>query len=96
LSDDVVAALADVALERPVNGIVDVAGPDRFRFDELIREFLSATHDARQVVTDEHARYFGAKLAEQALVPRGASRIGATRFEDWLSGSLAAEQVVAR
>jgi uncharacterized protein YbjT (DUF2867 family) len=96
LSDDVVAALADVALGAPVNGIIDVAGPDRFRFDEIIREFLSATHDARQVVTDEHARYFGAQLDEHALVPRGASRIGATRFEDWLSGSLAAEQVAAR
>jgi uncharacterized protein YbjT (DUF2867 family) len=85
LSDDVVAALVDVTLGAPVNGIIDLAGPERFRFDEIIRQFLSATQDTRQVVTDMHARYFGAKLAEQSLVPRGNSRIGATHFEDWLS-----------
>jgi uncharacterized protein YbjT (DUF2867 family) len=96
LSDDVVAALVDVALAAPVNGVADVAGPQRFRFDEIIREFLGATEDARRVVTDEEARYFGAKLDEQALVPRGESRLGATRFEDWLSGSLAETQVAAR
>jgi uncharacterized protein YbjT (DUF2867 family) len=82
MSDDVVAALADVTLGAPVNGIIDLAGPERFRFDEIIRQFLSATQDTRQVVTDMHARYFGAKLAEQSLVPRGNSHLGATRFED--------------
>lgn len=85
LSDDVVAALVDVTLGAPVNAIIDLAGPERFRFDEIIRQFLSATQDTRQVVTDIHARYFGAKLDEQSLVPRGDSHIGATRFEDWLS-----------
>ena len=87
LSDDVAAALLDVTLGAPVNGIIDLAGPERFRFDEIIRQFLSATQDTRQVVTDTHARYFGAKLDEQSLVPRGNSRIGATRFEEWLSHS---------
>lgn len=87
LSDDVVAALVDVTLGAPVNAIIDLAGPERFRFDEIIRQFLSATQDTRQVVTDIHARYFGAKLDEQSLVPRGDSHIGATRFEDWLSHS---------
>ena len=87
LSDDVVAALVDVTLGAPVNGIIDLAGPERFRFDEIIRQFLSATQDTRQFVTDMHARYFGAKLDEQSLVPRGNSRIGATRFEEWLSHS---------
>ena len=87
LSDDVVAALLDVTLGAPVNGIIDLAGPERFRFDEIIRHFLSATQDTRQVVTDTHARYFGAKLDEQSLVPRGKSQIGATRLEDWLSHS---------
>jgi uncharacterized protein YbjT (DUF2867 family) len=84
LSDDVVAALADVALASPVKGIVDVAGPQRFRFEEIIRHFLTATQDSRQVVADADARYFGAKLEDQALVPRGNSKIGATRFEEWL------------
>ena len=85
LSDDVVAALTDVAVAAPTNGIVDVAGPEPFRFEEIVRENLIATQDTRQVVTDSEARYFGAKLAEQALVPQGSSRLGATRFEDWLS-----------
>jgi uncharacterized protein YbjT (DUF2867 family) len=84
LADDVAAALADVTLGAPVNGIIDLAGPERFRFDEIIPQFMSATQDTRQVVRDMKARYFGAKLDEQAIVPRGASRIGATRFEDWL------------
>lgn len=84
LADDVAAALVDVTLGAPVNGIIDLAGPERLRFDEIIPQFLSATQDTRQVVTDVHARYFGAKLADQSLVPKGASRIGATRFEDWL------------
>lgn len=87
LSDDVVATLAELALGEPVNGIVELAGPDRLRFDELISRFLSANHDTRLVVADSHARYFGAKLDEQSLVPEGNSRIGATSFEDWLSHS---------
>jgi uncharacterized protein YbjT (DUF2867 family) len=85
LSDDVVAALVDVTLGAPVHGIIDVAGPERFRFDDIIRQFLSATQDTRQVVIDPHARYFGAQLDEQSLIPRGNSRIGATRFKGWLS-----------
>src|SRR5215471_15840072 len=84
LSDDVAAALVDITLGAPVNGIIDLAGPERFRFDDIIRQFLNATQDTRQVVIDTHARYFGAKLDEQSLVPIGNSHIGATRFEDWL------------
>jgi len=89
LSDDVVAALVDVTLGAPVNGIIDVAGPERFRFDDIIRQFLSATQDTRQVVIDTHARYFGATLDEQSLIPRGNAHSGVTRFEDWLSHSTA-------
>jgi uncharacterized protein YbjT (DUF2867 family) len=89
LSDDVVAALADVTLGAPVNGIIDLAGPKRFRFDEITRQFLSASEDTRQVIPDTHARYFGAELDEQSLIPKGNSRIGARRFEDWLSYSTA-------
>ena len=87
-SDDVVDALVDITLGAPVNGIIDLAGPDRFHFEEIIRQFLSATHDSRQVVVDNHARYFGAALNDQ-LVPQGNSRIGLTRFEDWLNRSIA-------
>ena len=65
-----------------------MAGPERFRFDEISHRFLSITKDTRQVVTDNHARYFGAILEEQSLVPKGNSRLGTTRFEDWLSQSI--------
>ncbi|MUG95608.1 NAD(P)H-binding protein [Scytonema sp. UIC 10036] len=88
LSEDVVVALVDITLGVPVNGIIDLAGPDRFRFEEIIRQFLSATHDSRQVVVDSHARYFGAALNDQ-LVPEGNSLIGSNRFEDWLNRSIA-------
>jgi uncharacterized protein YbjT (DUF2867 family) len=88
LAEDVADALVDITLGAPVNGIIDLAGPDRFRFEEIIRQFLSATHDSRQVVVDSHARYFGAALNDQ-LVPQGNSLIGSTRFEDWLSRAIA-------
>jgi uncharacterized protein YbjT (DUF2867 family) len=87
LSDDVVATLVDITLGEPANGIVDLAGPDRFRFDELMRQFLSANHDTREIVTDGQAHYFGAKLDDLSLVPLGSSHLGSTRFEDWLSHS---------
>src|SRR5262245_14961398 len=87
VTDDVAAVLVDVALGAPVNGIIDVAGPERFHFDELIREFLRATHDARHVVTDTDARYFGARLDDESIVPRGHSRLGTTRLADWLSAA---------
>jgi len=87
VSDDVAAALADVTLGAPVNGTVEVAGPEQFRLDELVRRVLSANHDARQVTTDVHARYFGAELNDQSLTPGKNPRIAPTRFEAWLSHS---------
>ena len=88
-SDDVAAALADVTLGAPVNGTVELAGPERLRLDELVRRFLSANQDARQVVADVHARYFGTELNDQSLTPGDNPRIGPTRFADWLSRSSA-------
>jgi len=88
VSDDVAAALADVAVGEPVNGTVELAGPERLRLDELVRRFLSANRDARKVTTDVHARYFGAELNDQSLIPGDNPRIGPTRFEDWLSRSI--------
>ena len=87
-SDDVAAALVDLTLGAPVNGTVELAGPERISLDELVRRFLSAKQDARQVVTDVHARYFGAELNDQSLTPGDNPRIGPTRFEDWLSRSI--------
>jgi uncharacterized protein YbjT (DUF2867 family) len=89
VSDDVAAALADVAINAPVNGMIELAGPELIRQDELVRRFLSAKQDARQVVTDVHARYFGIELNDQSLTPGDNPRIGPTRFEDWLSRSIA-------
>ena len=86
-ADDVAAALADVALGEPINGMVEVAGPEPIRQDELVRQFLSATGDARKVITDVHARYYGTELNDQSLMPGDNPRIGPTRFEDWLSHS---------
>jgi uncharacterized protein YbjT (DUF2867 family) len=89
VSDDVAAALAEVTLGAPVNGTIEIAGPERLRLDELIRRFLHAKQDARQVVTDVHARYFDIELNDQSLTPGDNARIGPTRFDDWLSRSAA-------
>ena len=88
-AEDVAAALTDVAVAEPVNGTIEIAGPEPIRMDEFVRQFLSATGDARKVNTDVHARYFGAELNDQSLVPgpRAKPRLGATRFVDWLSRS---------
>jgi uncharacterized protein YbjT (DUF2867 family) len=89
VSDDVAAALAEVTLGAPVNGMIEIAGPERLGLDELVRRFLRAKHDARQVVTDVHARYFGIDVNDQSLTPGDNPRIGPTRFDDWLSRSVA-------
>ena len=89
VSDDVAAALAEVTLRAPVNGMIEIAGPERLCLDELVRRFLRAKQDARQVVTDVHARYFGIDVNDQSLTPGDNPRIGPTRFDDWLSRSAA-------
>ena len=85
VSDDVAAALADVALGAPVNGMVEVAGPEQIRLDEIIRRYFRAHKDPRQVVTDVNAHYFGLRgLNDQSLTPGDNPRIGPTHFGDWL------------
>ncbi|WP_374654259.1 SDR family oxidoreductase [Dongia sp.] len=86
-SDDVVAALADVALAAPANGTVEVAGPEKISLDECVRRFLNARKDPRRIVPDIHARYFGAELNDRSLTPLEGARIGKTRFDDWLGRS---------
>jgi uncharacterized protein YbjT (DUF2867 family) len=83
-ADDVADAVARVATQPPANGLVEVAGPEQFRFDELIRDALAAHKDPREVIADRRARYFGAELSERSLIPGGDARLGKTRFEDWL------------
>ena len=83
-ADDVATAVCRVAVGTPLNGTVEVAGPQQFRFDELIRQGLRARKDPREVIADSHARYFGAELGEFSLVPGNDARLGEIRFEDWL------------
>jgi uncharacterized protein YbjT (DUF2867 family) len=84
-ADDVAKAVGRIAVGAPLNGTVEVAGPDRFRFDELIRQGLSARNDPREVVVDPHARYFGAELDERSLIPAPDARLGEIHFQEWLA-----------
>jgi uncharacterized protein YbjT (DUF2867 family) len=88
-ADDVATAVARVAVEAPVNGTVEVAGPEQFRLDELVRRCLSQLNDSREVIADPNARYSGAKVDERTLVPGKDARLGETRFETWLTQSAA-------
>ena len=87
-ADDVAKAVGRIAVGAPLNGTVEVAGPQQFRFDELIRKGLGARNDPREVVVDPHARYFGAELGERSLIPAGDARLGEIRFEVWLNQSV--------
>jgi uncharacterized protein YbjT (DUF2867 family) len=84
-ADDVARAVARTTVGAPVNGIVEVGGPETFRFDELIRYGLSAHNDPRHVIADPDARYFGTTLTDNSLVTGPDAQLGETRFEDWLS-----------
>ncbi|MBY8876083.1 SDR family oxidoreductase [Actinacidiphila acidipaludis] len=84
-SDDVAAAVCHAASGTPVNGTVEVTGPDEFRLDDLVRGALAARNDTRTVVTDPHARYFGAEVEETTLLPGPDAHVAETRFADWLA-----------
>src|SRR5262245_6883147 len=83
-SDDVAIAVSRIVVDSPVNGTVEIGGPERLRFDEFIRRGLAAQNDSREVVADPHARYFGTELTERSLVPGDGAQLGKIRFEDWL------------
>jgi uncharacterized protein YbjT (DUF2867 family) len=83
-ADDVATAVGRVAVGQPVNGIVEIGGPEAFRIDELVRRRLAALNDSREIVADSNARYSGAKIDERTLVPGKDVRLGETRFETWL------------
>ena len=84
-ADDVAAVVADVALAKSSNGTFDLAGPEPIRQDDLVRQFLNATGDARKVITDARALYYGINVNDQSLTPGENPRLGTTRFSDWLS-----------
>jgi uncharacterized protein YbjT (DUF2867 family) len=86
-ADDVASAVARIAANTPVNGVVEIGGPEKFRLDELIRVDLAARNDPREVIADPQGRYYGIKVSEKALIPDDNARLGEERFEDWLSES---------
>ena len=90
-ADDVAAALAKVATEAPLNDTCEVAGPQSFRLDELLRRTLQASQDPREVVRDDDALYFGTRLDDKSLTPGAHARIGTTSLESWLANNAAAK-----
>jgi uncharacterized protein YbjT (DUF2867 family) len=89
-ADDVAQELDRIAVRPPLNGITEVAGPEQFRLDELIRQGLAARNDPREVIADPGGRYFGAQLTERILLPGDDAILAETRFDDWLSHSMRA------
>jgi uncharacterized protein YbjT (DUF2867 family) len=89
-ADDVASGVGRVAVGAPLNGIVEIAGPEQFRLDELIRDVLTARRDPREVATDPQARYFGINPTERTLLPGADARLAETRFSDWLEQQLTA------
>lgn len=84
-ADDVASALAEIAISSPVNGTVEIGGPERFHLDEVVRRDLAARRDPREVISDSRARYYGIQVSERSLIPNDDAQLGKTRFEDWLN-----------
>ncbi|HLV95389.1 MAG TPA: hypothetical protein VKS44_09380 [Candidatus Acidoferrales bacterium] len=87
-ADDVASEVGQIAVGTAVNGTVEIAGPEQFRLNELIRQGLSPRNDPREVVADPHARYYGVELSERTLLPGDGARLNQTRFADWLRHSV--------
>ena len=88
-ADDVASVVARVAVGPPVNGMVEIAGPEQFRVDDLVRRRMASLKDSREVIPDSNARYGGAKIGEKTLLPANSAMLGETRFETWLTQSAA-------
>jgi uncharacterized protein YbjT (DUF2867 family) len=86
-ADDVAAIVADLALAAPRNGIVEIAGPERAPFNEIVARYLKAVGDPRKVVRDPDARYWGGRVEERSLVPLGEARLGSIGFDEWFRRS---------
>jgi len=88
-ADDVASAVARIATNPPVNGTVEIGGPEQFRLDELARRFLAARPDGsqtqREVISDAQGRYYGIQVSERALLPENNAQLGETRFQTWLA-----------
>jgi uncharacterized protein YbjT (DUF2867 family) len=88
-ADDVASAVSRIATSAPVNGTVEIGGPEKFRLDELVRQYFAFNKDPREVVTDPKASYYGIEVSEKTLVPDDGARLGETHFETWLTRSAA-------
>ncbi|HKT33443.1 MAG TPA: hypothetical protein VJR03_01340 [Nitrospira sp.] len=88
-ADDVASGLARIAVGQPINGMVEIAGPEQFRVDEVVRRRLVSLKDPREVVADPNARYGGARVSERTLLPGNDARLGETHFDTWLAQSAA-------
>jgi len=95
-ADDVASAVARVAVGQPLNGTVEIGGPEQFRIDELVRQHLAQLNDPREVTTDPHARYSGAEISERTLLPGEDARLGETRFETWFAQSAGQHPQIAK
>jgi uncharacterized protein YbjT (DUF2867 family) len=84
-ADDVAAVVCEISQRAPADGVIEIAGPEEFRFDEFIQQALKAKGDPRTVVADPTARYFGAEVEERSLLPADPAQLGETRFSDWLA-----------
>jgi uncharacterized protein YbjT (DUF2867 family) len=91
VSDEVVEELADIALGAPINGTVEVGGPEAIPLNELARLVLVARQDPRQIISDTHARYYGAELTDESLIPGPKAHLGSVTFSDWLRQSIPAD-----
>src|SRR5262249_30863253 len=94
-SEDIAAALADVALSKPANRIVEVAGPEAFQIDEIIRQYLAEQSDSRNVITDDKAPYFGVILTNTSLLPGPDARLAPTHFANWMRLSVREPHLIA-
>jgi uncharacterized protein YbjT (DUF2867 family) len=94
-ADDVASGVGHVAVNAPVNGVVEIGGPEQFRFEEAVRRVLAAADDSREVLTDPAAGYFGITVTERTLVPGDGARLGESRLDAWLRQSAAAASKVA-
>lgn len=84
-AEDVADILFEIVLEKPINGVVDIAGPERYPLADIVAKYLKNKNDPRQVITNEEATYFGAKLEKDTLVPKGKARLGNISFNSWIS-----------
>jgi uncharacterized protein YbjT (DUF2867 family) len=94
-ADDVASGVGRVAAGAPVNGVVEIGGPEQFRFEEPVRRVLTAANDPREVLTDPAAGYYGITVTERTLVPGDAARLGDIRLDDWLRQTAGVKTAVA-